>query len=119
MDDARYTWAVCAPTTGEMLGEVALAGVDLLLGTAEVSCWALPAARGRGMTSDALAAVSRFAFGAVPLHRLDYAWADGNVASARVAAKCGFVVEGRRREAWVDGGRRVDVVVAGLLASDR
>jgi RimJ/RimL family protein N-acetyltransferase len=50
---------------------------------------------------------------------VDYAWADGNTASARVAEKCGFTVEGRRRSAWVADGHRVDVVVAGRLATDR
>ncbi|TQM15218.1 RimJ/RimL family protein N-acetyltransferase [Pseudonocardia kunmingensis] len=116
--DERCTWAVCEPTTGEMLGEVELAQLDLCHGTADVTCWALPAARGRGMTSTALAAVLRFAFGGLDLHRVTYAWADGNVASGRVAEKCGFVLEGRQRAAWVVDGRRVDVHVAGRLATD-
>jgi len=118
LSDDRYTWAVCEPTTGEMLGEVELAALDLCHGTAEAACWALPGARGRGMTTNALSAVLRFAFGGVGLHRVTYAWADGNTASARVAEKCGFRVEGRQREAWVVDGRRVDVLVAGRLATD-
>ena len=116
--DERFTWAVCEPTTGEMLGEVELAEVDLCHGTAEAACWALPAARGRGMTTTALSAVLRFAYGGLGLHRVTYAWADGNTASARVAEKCGFTVEGRQREAWIVDGRRVDVHVAGRLATD-
>jgi RimJ/RimL family protein N-acetyltransferase len=116
--DERYTWAVCEPTTGEMLGEVELTDIDLCHGTTEVACWALPAARGRGMTSTALSAVLRFAFGGLSLHRATYAWADGNTASARVAAKCGFQVEGLQRSAWVVDGRRVDVNIAGRLATE-
>ncbi|WP_369805238.1 GNAT family N-acetyltransferase [Pseudonocardia sp. MH-G8] len=116
--DERCTWAVCEPTTGEMLGEVELAQLDLCHGTADVACWALPAARGRGMTSTALAAVLRFAFGGLDLHRVTYAWADGNDASGRVAQKCGFALEGRQRAAWVVDGRRVDVHIAARLATD-
>ena len=116
--DARYTWAVCEPTTGEMLGEVELAELDLCHGTADVACWALPAARGRGMTTTALSAVLRFAYGGLGLHRVTYAWADGNTASGRVAEKCGFRIEGRQREAWLVDGRRVDVHIAGRLATD-
>jgi RimJ/RimL family protein N-acetyltransferase len=116
--DDRYSWAVCEPTTGEMLGEVELAELDLCHGTADVACWALPAARGRGMTTTAVSAVLRFAYGGLDLHRVTYAWADGNIASARVAEKCGFRVEGRLREAWVVDGRRVDVHIAGRLATD-
>ncbi len=116
--DARYSWAVCEPTTGEMLGEVELAELDLCHGTAEIACWALPAARGRGMTTTALSAVLRFGFGGLGLHRLTYAWAEGNIASRRVAEKCGFRIEGRLREAWAVDERRVDVHVAGRLATD-
>jgi RimJ/RimL family protein N-acetyltransferase len=47
-----------------------------------------------------------------------YAWADGNTASGRVAEKCGFRIEGRQREAWAVDGRRMDVHIAGRLATD-
>ena len=116
--DECYTWAVCEPTTGEMLGEVDLRALDLAAGTAEASCWALPAARGRDMITTALSAVLRFAFGGIGLQRVTYAWADGNTASGRVAEKCGFRVEGRQRSAWVVDGHRVDVHIAGLLVTD-
>ncbi|QYN40844.1 GNAT family N-acetyltransferase [Pseudonocardia sp. DSM 110487] len=116
--DERYSWAVCEATTGEMLGEVELNELDLCHGTAEVACWALPAARGRGMTTTAVSAVLRFAYGGLGLHRVTYAWADGNTASGRVAEKCGFRIEGRQREAWAVDGRRMDVHIAGRLATD-
>jgi RimJ/RimL family protein N-acetyltransferase len=117
--DERYTWAVCEPTTGVMVGEVSLEHVDLGMGQAEAACWALPVARGAGMTTTALSAVLRFAFGGLGLHRVTYQWAAGNPASGRVAEKCGFRTEGRLRDAWVADGVRHDVIVTGLLATDR
>jgi RimJ/RimL family protein N-acetyltransferase len=117
--DERCTWAVCEPTTGAMLGEVSLDSLDLVHGVAEAACWALPEARGRGMTSTALSAVLRFAFGGIGLHRVTYLWASGNTASGRVAQRCGFVEEGRMRAAWSERGQRHDVIVAGRLATDR
>lgn len=117
--DDRYTWAVCAPSTGEMFGEVALAHLDLRHGAASATCWVLPAARRRGLATTAVSAVVRFGFGGLGLHRIEYAWAAGNPASGRVAERCGFVVEGRRRGAWLDEDGRADVVVAGRLATDR
>ena len=102
-----------------MLGEVSLDSVDLAHGVAEAACWALPEGRGRGMTSTALAAVLRFAFGGVGLHRVTYRWVSGNTASGRVAQRCGFVEEGRMRGAWRDGDQRHDVIVTGRLATDR
>jgi RimJ/RimL family protein N-acetyltransferase len=117
--DERCTWAVCEPTTGEMLGEVELASLDLDHGTAEAACWALPRARGRGMTTTALSAVLRFGFGGLGLQCVGYAWADGNAASARVAEKCGFRLEGRKPAATVVDGQQADVLVAFRLATDR
>lgn len=102
-----------------MRGEVSLDHLDLAMGTAEAACWALPQARGAGMTTTALAAVTRFAFGGLGLHRISYLWAAGNAASGRVAEKCGFRPEGRLRDAWTADGRRHDVLVTGLLATDR
>jgi RimJ/RimL family protein N-acetyltransferase len=116
--DERCSWAVCAPTTGQMLGEVELVQLDLPMATAEVACWALPEARRQGMTGTALDAVLRFGFDGLGLQRVGYLWAVGNDASARLAARCGFVVEGRQRSAWVVDGHRVDVIVSGRLATD-
>ena len=101
-----------------MLGEVELAQLDLPMGTAEIACWALPAARGQGMVTTAVSAVLRFGFGGLGLHRLEYQWAEGNAASARVAQKCGVTCEGRKRSAWVADGLRVDLLLASRLADD-
>lgn len=117
-DDTCCTWAVCEPTTGEMLGEVALEQLDLPMGTAEVSCWALERARGRGMTRAAVGSVVRFGFGGLGLTRIGYGWAEPNVASEAIARSLGFVPEGRLRGAWLADGVRSDVLVAGLLAED-
>ena len=117
-DDRRLSWAVCPAVSGEMLGEVELAQLDLPMGTAEIACWALPAARGQGMVTTAVSAVLRFGFGGLGLHRLEYQWAEGNAASARVAQKCGFTYEGRKRSAWVADGLRVDLLLASRLADD-
>jgi len=101
-----------------MLGEVELVNLDLPMGTANLTCWALPEARDRGMSSAAVGAVVRFAFGGLGLYRVGYQWAVGNHASGRLAARCGFVVEGRERSAWVVEGRRTDVMICGRLATD-
>jgi len=116
--DERYTWAVCEPTTGEMLGEVDLSRLDLDRGAAEIGVWALPAARGRGLATTAVSSVLRFAFGGLGLHRVTYMWAVDNHASAAVARRCGFVEEGLLRGAWMIDGVHVDMHVASRLATD-
>jgi RimJ/RimL family protein N-acetyltransferase len=117
-EDRRLSWAVCPAATGEMLGEVELSDLDLSMRTAEIACWVLPAARGRGLVTTAVSTLLRFGFEGLGLHRLEYQWADGNAASARVAEKCGFRYEGRKRSAWVADGQRVDLLIAARLADD-
>lgn len=109
--DARYSWAVADPFTGELLGEVGLKELDLAAGTAEAACWTHPVGRGRGMASRALAAVLRFGFGAVGLHRVVYKHFESNVASARVAEKCGFTPTGRVEQAARGDGVEERVVI--------
>ncbi|MER6761954.1 MULTISPECIES: GNAT family N-acetyltransferase [Amycolatopsis] len=66
-------------------------------GTAEVGYWTAAQARGRGVAARALETASRWALGAqriVPLSRLDLLHAEDNLASCRVAEKCGYVLDG-------------------------
>jgi RimJ/RimL family protein N-acetyltransferase len=86
----RCSWAVAEPTAGQMLAEIGLKNLDLHRGEAAIACWTHPAHRGRGIAAHAVATALRFGFSALGLTRIEYWYADGNAASARVAAKCGF-----------------------------
>jgi RimJ/RimL family protein N-acetyltransferase len=93
--DRRCSWAVAEPTTGNLVGEIGLAHLDLIVGTAEASCWVASGWRGRGVAAIALSAALRFSYGALGLSYVDYIHAQGNTASRRVAEKCGFAEHGR------------------------
>lgn len=84
-DDSACTWAVCEPTTGQMVAEIVLAGAP----AAQLRCWALPA--GRTALADSLPAVLRFAFGGLGLARVDYTFDVGDAGAAELAARCGFI----------------------------
>lgn len=88
----RCSWAVAEPTTGELLGEVDLRGLDG--NDPQAACWTLPDHRGRGVASTALSAAVRFGFGALELARIGYQHEAGDAASRRVAEKCGFELTG-------------------------
>lgn len=78
----------------------------------EKNCWS------KGYGSDALTTLLRFAFGEMNLNRVEldvFAFNERAIASYR---KCGFVEEGRRRQALYKGGRYHDVLVMGALRDE-
>lgn len=76
-----------------------LSHIDKVLATGMIGYWTAPWARGQGVAPDAVAAISRWTFDAVGLHRLELSHAVENIASCRVAVKAGFAAEGIMRSA--------------------
>jgi len=108
--------AVLDAVSGEVQGWVAIFGMND--GKAEIG-WAVNAhARGRGVASDAVAAMSRWGFEALGLRRLEAVIIAGNWTSLSVAQKCGFTWEGTRRGGGAQRGTVVDLWVASLLSDD-
>jgi RimJ/RimL family protein N-acetyltransferase len=66
------------------------------------------ASHGQGYATEAIAAVTDWAFGTLGLHRVEAGCYDANLGSLRAFLKAGYVVEGFFRQARVDAeGRRV------------
>jgi RimJ/RimL family protein N-acetyltransferase len=98
-------WAV-ARDDGELLGRIALLGFNFHDGVAGVAYWVLPAARGVGVATCAVTALSVWALEEIGFHRLELLHSTRNHASCRVATKSGYLLEGTKRSAAVhDDGR--------------
>lgn len=74
--------------------------------------------RTKGVGTDAVMAIMRYAFDELGLHRLDGAWFDFNTASVNLYKKCGWKEEGVRREYVYKRGGWRDLTVVGVLESD-
>lgn len=74
--------------------------------------------RAKGIGTDAVMAIMRYAFDELGLHRLDGSWFDNNEASKHLYVKCGWSPEGTRREYIYKNGKYRDLVIVGILASD-
>ena len=73
---------------------------------------------GRGLMTEAVCAITGYAFQNAEVHRLYacvYAW---NPASARVLEKAGYTLEGRMRQHATKDGEKVDELIYGLLRED-
>jgi RimJ/RimL family protein N-acetyltransferase len=79
---------------------------------------ALQADRGKGYGTDATVTLLRFGFKHLGLYRVTAAVAEYNSGAQRILEKCGFVQEGRERQAIYSGGRRWDRLVYGLLRTE-
>jgi len=101
-----------------MLGGVSLYGLDRTQGRAAIGYWLAPAARGRGVATRAVRLLAAWAFAEVGVARLELTCGPDNVASQRVAERCGFTREGLLRSHLPFKGGRRDTVLYSLLASD-
>jgi RimJ/RimL family protein N-acetyltransferase len=83
-------------------------GSDVERVSAEIGYWLAEPFWGRGITTEALRAVTRYAietFGLTRVFALPFAW---NPASFRVLEKAGYALEGRLRRSAVKDGQVVD-----------
>jgi RimJ/RimL family protein N-acetyltransferase len=111
-------FAVVDATTGALLASVGLVHLRDS-GQAEIGYWCAAPARGRGVTTAAVGAVARWAFGALGVGRLEWRAEVGNWASRRVAEKAGFTLEGTLRRALPRrDGTLADGWVGSLLPDD-
>lgn len=98
-----------------------LRGRPLDEGVADVGMWVRADEAGRGLGTRVLEAMVDWADVVWPFYRLTWGCDARNVASARVAEKCGFVLEGRLREDapdHLDPAHRRDTLLFGLLPAD-
>jgi RimJ/RimL family protein N-acetyltransferase len=95
---SRAELAVLDATTAELLGTVGL--YRIRPDRADVGWLTGAAARGRGIATEAVGALCRWAFGALGLAELEAQVLVGNHASRRVAEKCGFRLAGETDGCW-------------------
>ena len=106
-----------------MVAGAAVGGTGLELGTdvfrrsAAVGYWLGQPFWGRGIATEALRAVTDYAFTTLDICRLEAGVFDWNPASARVLEKAGYVLEGRSRLAVTKAGRTGDRLLYALVRS--
>jgi RimJ/RimL family protein N-acetyltransferase len=95
--ETAASWAIV--DDGKVAGQVGLRSVLLFEGTASLSYWILPGARGKGIAGHAVQALTQWAFETAGFHRLALHHSTLNQQSCRVASKAGYEFEGVLRSA--------------------
>jgi RimJ/RimL family protein N-acetyltransferase len=113
---ARF--AITAPPSDRCLGQIGIQ-FDTAARRAQAFYWLDAKTRGKGFASDALELVTNWAFDHHDIVRVQLVTHLDNLASQRVAQRCGFSREGVLR-AWEPvKSEQPDVVMWSRLASDR
>jgi len=102
---------------GRYAGSIDLKRADWVARSVEVGYLTAPWARGRGVMTEALSAVTNWVLGQ-GFTRVEVRAAVGNTASQRVAEKAGFPREGVLRRAGHTHDGPVDLVVLSRIADD-
>lgn len=117
--DGRHDWAITVGASDEMLGQVVLNHLDPHLRGARLHMCIRSGHRGRGYAREATMLVGRFAFGVDPgglgLHRLALEVLSINPRAFALYESLGFVMEGRLRDAHLDGERYCDRILMSML----
>jgi RimJ/RimL family protein N-acetyltransferase len=117
-DGTRAGFAIVDEADGAFLGLAALVRIDREGREAEAGYIVAPQARGRGVAARALRLLTDWALGDLGLERIELRITTENLASMRVAERCGYLREGVLRSVHFKQGLRSDLAVYSRLAGD-
>lgn len=117
-EDRAASLVIADPRTDACWGSLVAHSFDTESRRCEVGFYLIPEARRQGRGTRAVAAALRWLFADLDLLRVEMTTTPDNEAIHRLAARLGFVVEGTMRRRNIERGRRVDIVMFGLLRED-
>ncbi|MGN0779475.1 MAG: GNAT family N-acetyltransferase [Aristaeellaceae bacterium] len=112
------SYGIVLNDTGHLVGTIGFMWYSQENSTVEVGYSLARALWGRGLMTEALAAVLSMAFRELGVHRVEAQHETDNPASGRVMQKCGMRREGTLRGRIFNKGRFVDVDLYAILRED-
>jgi RimJ/RimL family protein N-acetyltransferase len=104
---------------GTFLGAAVAPAIDRATRTVELGYTIMPAARGRGVATCALALLTDWAFDSLDAERIELYISEDNDASKRVAERNGYRYEGTLRSLYFKQDMRADTEIWSKLPTDR
>jgi len=89
----RLTFYILDKLTGEFLGTCSLVRIDWEVRRFEIGYWIRHSAVGKGFMSEAVNELTRFAFKNLQANRIEILCDTKNIASCKVAERCGYYLE--------------------------
>ena len=113
-----YDWAVIYEPDCKMVGTCGFTAFNCTSDSAEVGYVLNPEYWGKGIATEALTRVLRFAFEELKLNRVEARFMEDNDRSRRVMEKVGMTFEGVLREAMLIKGNYANVGICSILRSE-
>jgi RimJ/RimL family protein N-acetyltransferase len=114
----REGFAILDRADGAFLGIAVVPRIEPEARTAELGYVVVPEARGRGVATAALRFLTNWGFATLEAERLELLISVDNEASKRVAARCGYQLEGVLRSLYIKPGLRGDTELWSRLPGD-
>ncbi len=115
----EYCFGIWENRSAQLIGQIQLTNIDWSIPRAELSFFLDQSFQGKGMMTEALQAVIRFAFTQLFIEKLSLPTSMENYDMHRIARKCGFRREGDlRSEMRKGGGDYIDVMLFGLTRTE-
>jgi RimJ/RimL family protein N-acetyltransferase len=119
LQDSRRKVLAIETETGEYIGNIGLEAIDWKNRCAELGIFiGEKAFWGQGYGTDAVRTLLRFAFEELNLNRVELRVFAFNERARRCYLHCGFVEEGRQRQAHYTEGRYHDVILMSILRAE-
>lgn len=109
---------VCFEEDGSIVAFGGLTAIDPVLKKAELYVFVDPNAHKSGFGTQATKLLCEYGFKTLKLHKIFLLTNEDNLAAIRVYEKCGFKLEGRHRDEYLNNGEYKDRMYYGLLKSD-
>jgi ribosomal-protein-serine acetyltransferase len=116
--DAHNGFQAAIAPEGRIEGVVGFHAIDWGNRSTSLGYWLGEASQGSGTMTEAVRALTEHAFRKWGLNRIEIQAAPGNLRSRAIPERLGYLEEGLLREAELVGGRYLDGVVYGMVASD-
>ena len=111
-------WVICTRRNNQLIGGIRINEIHRKAGFAEIGYELHPAHWGRGLMTEAVAAVTTYGHESLKLNRME-AWViPGNIGSEAVLKKNGYQYEGTLRQRLLLRGEHKDVKMYGRLRAD-
>lgn len=74
--------------------------------------------RAKGIGTDTVMTIMKYAFDELQLNRLDGSWFESNIGSSKLYTKCGWKIEGKIRKYIYKNGEYRDLTIVGILKEE-